>query len=61
MYKVKVVLIKEIIHYIQIINNCFNDKLIIKMSLKRIFQEYKINKWINKIKVASPLFKIKIY
>ena len=31
------------------------------MSLKRIFQEDKINKWINKIKVTSPLFKIKIY
>ena len=31
------------------------------MNLIGIFQEYKIYKWINKIKNVNPLFKIRIY
>ena len=32
-----------------------------KMNFKGIFKDYKINNWINQIKIIDPLFKIRIY
>jgi len=60
-FKVKIVLIKGIIHYNLIINLYFKHIIIMKMNFKGIFKDYKINNWINQIKIIDPLIKIRIY
>jgi len=60
-FKVKIVLIKGTIHYILIINLYFKHKIIMKMNFKGIFKDYKINNWINQIKIIDTQFKIRIY
>lgn len=59
-FRIKIVPIEEIIHYILIINHYFKDKIIMKMNFQEIFKESKINNWINQIKIIDHLFKIRI-